>query len=346
MALSLLIISVVYGEIIESGSLSFSGMYRATYDDNILRYSQRDYDRARDGTETLKTPVKTLDDMRNDIRITAVYRFKLFNKRGRMQASVNYAYYIQNNINNAGWLSLTYKQGLAHDWNALINYFYEPYYFLRDYYDVHTNERKHCDFALLKFVGKLYYRPIKLCEFVTYSQFKRYAYNEYFTEYDGDRYELGGEGIIRTGAWRIALSYGFGWFNNFGFNSEDLLPPSDFGEDSETGDGNYEEDNYSLSVYYSFKLSGKRSRIKLRSSLVDRYYTTDRDVSLDPIHHARHDIVVTNAVSVEWRWMKQSNLEIGTTFYNRHSKASSPVVSNVKDYSRMISWLEVIYDFR
>ncbi len=343
--ISVLLSSASYALIFEDGSFSLDGMYRSSYDSNVLRYSERDFKRAENGTEKYISPVKTLDDYRSDFRLTGAYRFDLMGALdSRLQLTVNFAHYLQNPINNAYWLSFIYKQEIVRKWDFLFNYFYEPYYFLRDYYDIHTGDRRHTDFSLEKAKGKLYYRPVKLIEIVGFYEFKRYVYNEYFTEYDGDRQEIGGEGIIRKGPWRIAFSYGFGWFDNVGFN-EDFLYVGDLEEDSENGDGSYEEDVFSLSVYYSTRIFDKRSRVKLNLNFEKRCYTTDRNPQIDPIHHARRDFLYMPKASIEMKLNRSVSIEFGGNYYNRDSEGSLPIVSDIKNYSRFVGWFEIGYEF-
>ncbi len=340
----LLLSNISSGEIFKGGSFSLSGMYKLSYDDNVLRYSKRDYDNARSGEEQTPSPTETLDDFRSDFKLSGTYRFKFLDRSGRIGTSVNFGYYLINSIKNFGWASFYCKQELIKNLNFQVSHFYEPYYFLRDYKDVQTDSREHCDFAMTKTVGKLYYRPVKMFEITPYYEFKRYSYNEYFTEYDGDRISLGAEGIFRHGPWRGTVEYSFSTYDNLGFDTDLLFPSGEVSEDSETGDGDYEEDSYEFSVYYSLKILGLKSRFKIRETLNDRYYITDRLPSEDPIHHARHDFVSTTDVSLELNPSRRIDTEIGITIYNRDSEGSSPIIPEVKNYSRKVIWLEISYD--
>ena len=319
--------------------------YKNTYDSNVLRYSQRDSDRFLDGIEPYTSPIRTLDDLRTDFRLTGLYRYKLLTQyNGRLQVSMNFAHYLQNPIKNAGWTSITLKQDIAKSWSVLLNYFYEPKYYIRDYTDVHTGERHNCEFAMDKTVGKLYFRPVKLAEFTFRFENKRYTYTEYFTEYDGNYISFGGGGIIRTGRWRFSAEYDLGAFVNEGFSSERLLPPGDYGEDSETGEGDYQEDNYTISIQYAFRLAERRSSVKLELNLADRYYTTNRNPAIDPIHHGRRDVYLMNEFSGSISINKKLDLSIGVGYNDRNSRASDPIVSEIKDYRRWNGWVELSYE--
>lgn len=345
--LSMLISSWSQAGIVSRIRPTFTLMCNASYDSNILRYSHHDYNRVLNGDILTAAPVKTLDDVRTDLRFTSTIRYKLLkNLNGRVQASVNYAMYMVNPLNNFGWVSLTWKQQFAKRWNVLFNHFYEPYYYLRDYYDQDTNTRRHTDYAFSKSVAKLYFMPVDLVEFVIAGELGEFANNEYFTEYDGTRTEIRAEGIIRKDPWRIAVSYGLGVLDNTGFDALKQTYYELLDEDTESGEADYEENLYSVSVYYSLKLAGRESRIKFKSALTERYYTTERDPSIDPFHHGRRDIVNTTDLSLEQQLTKQVSFEIGATTINRDSRASAAIVSKVKDYSRAIGWVELSYDFK
>ncbi len=335
-------------EIFGKGKLSITGTIQSTYDDNILRYSDKDYNNAKNGLESQErqSPVETLDDLRTDLKISAAYRVKIFGKRTtRIQSTVNFARYLVNPINSFNWISILYKQNLSGRWNLSANYFYEPYYFLRDYKDVHTGEYHHADFALSKTTGKLYYRPVKLIEFIGLTEYKSYFYNEYFTEYDGTLVGFGGEGIIRRGPWRIALGYEYVEFNNTGFDASVNFTPDQDSQDTETGNGNYEEDRYSFSAIYSMKVISRKGKFKFNISGNRRCYTTDQTPAEDPIHHARLDLLYVLKLAFSLQLSDRVSAELGASHTNRDSEGSNPLITRVKTYSRNLSWVEFSYDF-
>ncbi len=317
-----------------------------TYDNNILRYSSRDYDRAKDGTEYYISPVKTLDDMRSDLKLSASYKIKVFKKaETKLSATGDFAHYAINSINTFGWASFSANQDVSRAWHLYLNYFYEPYYFLRDYNDDHTGERHHADFAMSKSMAKVFYRPTKLIEYAVFGEFKRYAYNEYFTEFDGDRLGVGAEAVLRKGHWRVAMSYAFGTYDNLGFDDLDRIPPEfQDTEDNENGDGSYEEDTYEVSCAYSFRINKSRARARVNVQVDDRYYNTALPLELDAIHHGRNDLIITTTASFYYSLTRDLGVNVGSTYYNRDSEATSTIVANLKNYSRVIGWLEVSYD--
>lgn len=321
--------------------------YRNSYDSNLMRYSQRDIDRFLDRTEPHTSQIKTLDDIRTDIKLSGGYSLFLKPKiETRFITTVNFAHHLQNPVKNFGWLSLTGRQDITRRITASVNYFFEPEYYLRYYRDVHTGQRQKCTFALSQWKGDISYRPIKMFEFGMYGKTKKYAYNEFFTEYDSDLIEAGGEVIFRTGPWRIAGGYALAMNDNIGFNPFDITGSDSSQEDSDEGNGDYEEDNYSLSVRYSFKFMQKNARLLFESTLADRYYTTDRSYTMDPIHSGRRDLVVGYALSGRLYFSRLLNIELGAEYGQRSTRASSELASAVKDYDRWAGWAELSFKIK
>jgi len=333
--------SAVEGALFTEGKPSLTIKYKQSYNSNLLLYSPRDRGRFLNGTEAHPSSIKTLDDLRTDLRAVAGLNYRLFGRhRGRATLQLNFSHFLQNPLKNAGLISLSLKQDLTGKWSMLLYYLFEPHYYLRDYIDVNTRLRQHCEFALDKWIGKVYFQPRRFVEIIGRFEYKRYAYSKYFTEYDGDLNSLGSEVVFRRGTWRVSCSYMLNRFDNLGFSSSDPLPPGDYNEDTETGDSDYQEDQYALSVRRSFKLLGRRSALKFEQSIADRYYSTAQSPDLDPIHHGRRDIVLKTSISGTVALSRKVDIELGVEFKRRDSEASAPIVSEIKDYCRWIGWVQ------
>ena len=331
-------------------NLSLGLTYRSSYDSNILKYSSQDRSRFQGGTERYISPTKTLDDLRNDIWISLGYDFNLWLET-KLDVSGKFSGYLVNSIKNFGWMSLNVQQDLPWSLILSVNYFYEPSYFIRDYSDIHTRERQHCQFGLSQWKGELQHRLSDALDVSIVGRIKRYTYNEYFTEYDSDLIEIGINGIYQIGSFRYDVEYSLAVNDNIGFNSIDRLPPgSTDDEDSEIGQGDYQEDNYTLGVRYNFRLAKKRTYVQLKTTLADRYYSTDRNPSIDPMHHGRRDISTSTELSGSWRMLwtpdRTIYLKAGIEYDSRDTRASDPIASRVKDHHRWTGWMEVTYYLR
>jgi len=331
---------------IGSGVLSAQVSYRGMYDSNLLKYSLNDRDRFLNDIEPHRSNLRTLDDLRSDFKLSTSYSMKAWGRREACLSAVfNFAQHLMNPVKNFGWMSLTATQELSAAWSTSLNYFFDKDYYIREYNDVHTATREPCEFSMDQWTGRINFRPVKRFEFVGLLQNKKYAYNKYFTEYDSDCYQYGGEIIYRTGPWRLALGYSLGDNQNVGYNKYYQHPAViDSVEDSEEGQSDYQQDSYSVSIRYAFRLMGKRSRVLLDASFDDRYYTTRLSAVVDPFHSSRNDRNLTIEMSARSDVNKALSVEVGSGFSSRRSKAPSPVVSRVKDFDRIICWLELGYD--
>ncbi len=332
---------------LKGGKLSVKLTYRSMYDNNVLRYSVRDRDQFLDNCEPRRSNIRTLDDIRSDFKLSASYAFDSpAERRTRLSATGNFAHHLMNPIKNFGWISLTANRELSGTMSTSLNYFFDINYYIRDYRDVHTGERRHCEFSMDQWTFKVFHRPVKAIEFVAKCRVKKYAYNEYFTEYDSDYIEAGGEIIYRKGVWRLSGGYSFADNENIGFQEIYKSSGNLDIEDSEEGQGDYQQDIYKASVRYAFHVAQRRSRILLEASLKDRYYSTDLDIVDDPMHSGRRDMLLLLELSEKFSINKRIEVEIGSAFSNRRSRSPNPTVSQVKDYDRAYGWIEFGYQLR
>ena len=327
------------------GELSVTLTYRSTYSSNLLNYSVRDRDRFLDGTEPHTSPIRSLDDIRSDYKISASYAASFFPDRMTKLTTIgNFAQHIMDPIKNFGWLSLTVSQEFTKSLSGSFNYFYDINYYIRDYKDVHTTQRHPCEFDMDQWTGKIGYRPVKLLEFVGIGRFKKYAYNKYFTEYDSDYIEGGGEVIYRNHPWRLSTGYSLADNDNIGFIGLDTQISGEDLEDSEEGNGDSQQDSYWITVRYAFRMMGKKARLFIKTELRDRYYTTDRDLDNDPIHRSRRYVVLEMDISGRIYINNYMTVTVGSKYGNRRSNSMNPVVARVKNYDRTMGYIELSYE--
>lgn len=327
-----------------SDLLSVTVTYKSSYDSNVLTYSDSDRARFENGTELYVSPVRTLDDLRNDFKLSLSSKFQLFPKLyTRLYLTTNFAGYLNNSIKNFGWTSLTARQDLSNQLRLSANYFYEPRYFIRDYSDVHSGTRQHCDFAQSQWKGELRYRPTDTWEFTAIGRFKLYAYNEYFTEYDSDFRQFGLESVYRVGDVRLTGAYHMAINDNVGFD-EATQALAELNEDNESGQGDYEQDQYEFSINYRFKFAGRTANIFVSEVFEERYYSTNLSPVSDPIHHGRRDRTFSTDIGLNYSFNKLVGLEIGFQQKNRRSRASDDVVEKVKNYDRWLGYFEISYE--
>ncbi len=347
--LSLILIGVSSVQAIETriGDATVQFTWGALYDSNILRYSESDRTNFKNETETYKSPIRSLDDLRTDYKISAELRNKFWKKRTTaLRVTADFAHHAMNPIKNLGWVSLSARQDLSKELISSIGYFYEPRFFIRDYTDSHTGLRQHCDFALQQFKGDLIFRPVFLYEIAGQFKLKSYRYNEIFTEYDGNSWALGLNSVYRLGDWRLSAGYTFERLENTGFSSSDLIPDNSGLTDSEFGQGDYDEDIFNASARYSFIGFRREMNVQYNFETSNRAFTTSRDMLIDAMHSGREDLIIEHSLAYNITFTKQVGVELGVGNFTRDSEASDPKVSDLKDYSRMTTWVEITYELK
>ncbi|MCF7809866.1 hypothetical protein K9N50_02635 [bacterium] len=331
---------------LSNGELSLGLTLRSYYDSNVLNYSQRDRDRFLNDQEPYDSPITALDDLRSDFKVSIAYDKEYLSKRStKITLTGDFAAFAVNPIKNFGWFSASVTQELSEQLKAYFNYFYDIDYYIRDYKDINSGNREHCNFSMDQWRGNLQYRPLKAFEFVVEGRFKKYAYNKYFTEYDSNYLEIGGEIIYRYRSWKFTIGYSLAENDNIGFNSLSSNSGED-DEDDEAGDGDYQQDTYSISLRYGFKTMDRRARFLLESSIIDRFYLTERSIQIDPMHSGRHDFMLNTDLSFMISFTKTVSFEIGTGYRNRRAESPALIVSKVKDYDSYMGWIEISYDLK
>jgi hypothetical protein len=339
--------SVVGAFPVTKGKMSIFLGWGVTYDDNLMKYSERDRDWFKRGIEFSPSPIRSLNDVRNDFRATAEYAVKSQTKRTTtLRGIVNFAQHWMDPIKNFGWTSLGVKHELTKQWTVGLSYMFEPHFFIRDFKDIHTGSFQNCSFALDQTTLDIAYHPVWLWEVSATGRIKNYAYNKYFTEYNGQDVESELTGIIRTGDWRFSLGYGFGRFDNTGYSANNLLQSGSSIIDSEEGQGDYDEDSYNASARYNFLTFGKKSSADLLIDIGDRHYTTKHNSTVDPMHSYRQDTNITLEVSGRMNVTPELEVEVGVGHYKRGVEANVPLVAEIKNFNRNTGWVKLNYQLR
>lgn len=329
------------------GSVSVQATWGALYDSNLLKYASGDRDRYLNETESHRSPIRALDDLRTDYKLSAELRNKFFNKRTTsLRLTTNFAHHAMNPIKNLGWLSFTVRQDITKELTGSFNYFFEPRFYIRDYIDSHTGIHRHCEFGLNQAKADITYRIKGISDVTGSVKYKDYNYNEYFTEYDGNTLGLGFGVVVRPGKWRISAGYSFEQFENTGFSSSDLVPENSGLTDSEFGQGDFDEDLFTGTVRYSFIALRHESSLQYGIERNKRAFTTKRDHLIDAMHSGREDLLVEQTISLSSTLTRQLGFELGLSSQTRDSEATDIKVSPLKDFKRSTIWIEFTYELK
>ncbi|MCX6641619.1 MAG: hypothetical protein NTW14_14235 [bacterium] len=309
-------------------------VWTSGFDDNILNYSDRDLTRFKNNQEVSRSAINTTDDWVNTFGIQAYRDFKLgrrFSFRPYYSGKLNL--YSVNSIKN--YSSHLFSARFAYRTRVYLTleYFYLADYYLRIYRDRDWTEYHNCDFNLYQPAVKLRYRKLPWVVDLEYAREMIY-YNSYFTEYDSraNLYGLKGTWEFPTGA-SVAIGYQFKHSDNIGYEPPQIEQTGNPNEETEAGDGSYEENRYLLEVFYPLPIDSDwnwHSGIKFQHR--QRFYQSSLTLAQDAIHAGREDRrdIVKALVSVSPT--TQLDLELSITFDVRRTTSQNSSVSAAKDF--------------
>jgi hypothetical protein len=264
---------------------TFKIAYTSTYDDNVLKYSQRDLDRFENGSEIYPSEITTTDDWINTFRFRLYKDFKLSRRlRFRPYYSFRISLNAINEVRNVQSHFFLARLSYRYRYYFYLQYSYMPGYYLRIYKDRDLNEYHGCDFDFYEPSIKLRWRfkPFELegkmgKEFV--------YYNKYFTEYDSeaDFWRLEGQYEFPFDL-DISAGYEFKISDNVGFQQESIQTGADPFEDTEYGDSSYEENFFSFEATYRLPFENDWNwTIGLEYQRRMRYYQSELPIADDPL---------------------------------------------------------------
>ena len=317
------------------------------YDDNILRYSERDLDRFTNNMEISPSKISSIDDWKNDLRLKFYFDGpKLLRKPIKFRYYFKYSSYLRNPLKNYLNHSLYASQEIAKIVDIELMYFNMPGYYLREYKDKDLNEYHSCDFNDEQIRFAVSVKPIRQAEAGLQYEYETLYYNKYFTEYDSESGFLNfflsykfGKNLTAGG------SYGFMQSDNVGYTLQvaSLVNPG-VEEDSEYGDSSYDEDFYEISFKYRLRSASKKSTdFSLQYKLRNRFYTTDNSLVNDPFHAGREDN--RHRITFDINRELTKSIDAGIIFVRewRNVKSLNPTVIDIKEFTQSAFALTMTY---
>lgn len=265
----------------------------SNYDDNILRYSDRDLDNFKNRTEINPSKLTTFDDWKNDFRLKFYLDGpRFFGNELKIRYFGKFSHFFNNPFNNYSSHTFILDQKISDKFSVDLKYFILADYYLREYRDRDLNEYQSCTFDNHQARLGIDYRLTKNMSFTLQGQFDQIYYNQYFTEYDSENLSYFAIFNQRIGRdLRFSLSAGFTAADNIGYVPATVTvydPLND--DDTEYGEGSCEEETYQAEIRWRMrKLLGKDSWFSLEYKLRHRIYTTDNLLADDPFHAGRMD---------------------------------------------------------
>ena len=315
------------------------------YDDNILKYSDRDLGRFETNTELFPSEITTSDDWVNSFGVRIYRDFNLGRQlKLRPYYSGKITLYAVNQIKN--YQSHNFLARLSYGNRAYLSlkYFYLPSFYLRQYKDRDWDEYRGAQFDLFRPAYSLRLR-VSGVDLETELGWEIAYYNEYFTEYDAEawfwKFSVSRRFVERLEA---SFEYTFTASDNIGFDQSTIVPPQDPLTDTEYGDATYEEDEYALSLSYLLPLETRWDwRIAFGYRRANRYYQSQLPLAQDGFHTGREDHRNTFSPSLTISPLSTLDLEFTFSYDQRRSDSPNDSVPKIKNYDERSFEIGIVY---
>ncbi len=329
-----------------------------TYDDNILKYSEKYLDRFMEGLEPGRFQwIDTYDDLIINPSIEGIYTFNIFKKvKTKINASISPKFYVVNEHKNWYNWGIGIQQYITKKASVKILYSYIPNFYVRHFRDEQWTD-------VIGYNDPDAFTPYEFSKdnFGIYAQntfFKRtrvrlslyharYYHNKSYTEYDSKDWYYGinlYQGIGKKV--RISAGYQFVTSDAKGYDASVETPETTNGPDA-----TFEEDRFTFGVlWYLPKVKKRSHNLDVDFAMLYRYYSSSYSPLVDPLHVGRVDhnyrVFVTYNITI----MEPLKLSL---FYNwlmrdteTTAKINATYVSNEKDYRQDQIGLKLVYSFK
>jgi len=326
-----------------------------TYDDNILKYSEKYLNRFMNHEDEGRFHIETYDDFIVSPSISLSRSFKFFGKKSTiLNADFKPSFYTLNDINNWSVLNFGVRQNFAGKASFKLFYSYIPHYYIRHFRDD--------DWVVVHGYTPIAFQPyvfskdtygfwiqntfFKNSRVMFTFNFQKYFHNEHYTEYDSDNtlYRIKLYQPLHKKL-RLELMYQFVHSDAKGYDGE--------GESkflSDDADATYDEDGLSVGLVWTLpKIKKYTHNIQGECVVYRRCYTTEEYVEIDPLHAGRVDENFRFYFTYNIRLSKALSLAAFYKWYYRESGSGSEIndwfISDEKDYRQNQAGLEISYGF-
>lgn len=330
--------------------------FTTTYDDNILKYSDKYLTRFLNQQDEGRFHIETYDDviLQPSVGLSASYR--VFGKmRSEFNADFSRRFYVVNDIKNWNFFALGYRQYLTKKASFKLTYSYIPEFYIRHFRD--EDWVKVYGFTPETFVpmsfSKDFYgfwiqntfgRNTVVRGSASYSQ---YFYDKNYTEYDSKDQSFGikvNQPLNKN--IRLELGYELTLSDAKGYDM-----PGETKETSTNSDASFVDDTYTARISAKLpKVFKMDNSISIEGEFAKRYFTSKHYLEVDPTHAGRVDDVYVFSVNYDLAINKSFGCSAFYNFFMRDSNTTAPenqeYVSAEKDYKQNQVGISVNYNIK
>lgn len=342
----------------------------STYDDNILKYSEKYLERFMANQDFGRFHIETSDDIILKPSLKLAYTFKVFKKqKTKINFDYSYSAYVVNDVKNWTGYSIGLLQNFAKRASFKISYNYIPEFYVRhfrdqdmvDYYSDLTGfgyvPETFVPFSFSKdnygfWIQKTMLKNTRVRLALDYA---KYFHNQHYTEYDCDNLVYGIQ-ITQplNKVLKVEAGFEFETSDAKGYDNTDkdgFYAPDETMETSDDADATNQGETYFLGCSWQIpELAKHKHSFDAKIGYERRKYTTEDGPLEDPEHAGRLDQNLNLAFTYDFTINKYFSATAFYKFFGRDSSTSSELnstyVSNEKDYKQNQIGLAVSYSLK
>ncbi|MCF8367958.1 MAG: hypothetical protein K9G76_02875 [Bacteroidales bacterium] len=328
----------------------------ASYDDNILKYSDKYLDRFLNGEDEGRFHIDTYDDMifLTALQLTSTHKFFGKNKTV-FDVDAAQRTYLVNNVKNWNNFSVGIRQYMPNRISFKFSYSYIPEFYVRHFRDeVWVDEYGYVPISFQPYafskddydfwIQKYFFKGTRLKFSISHAL---YFHNEHYTEYDSkDMYY--GMYIYQQVLKNLRLEFNYMYVTS---DAKGYDAAYETLENTNGPNATFEEDRITAGLFWKLpKLQKKKQDFSAKIAFLNRYYQSPHPVEIDELHAGRVDKNIRMYFNYQITLNKSMKLEAFYNWYFRDTETTSDInrefVSDEKDYLQNTVGIEFTYDFK
>lgn len=332
-----------------------------TYDNNILKYSEKYLDRFMNREDEGRFHIETYDDIIVKPSLSLSGTYKLFKKKNtKVSLYGNYNAYMVNPVKDWSMYIFGVQQYFAKKASFRISYTYIPEFYVRHFRDEDRVDyfkeiygsgyipEAFVPFSFSKdnygiWVQNTFFKDTRIRLNFDYAL---YYHNKHYTEYDAENFYYGFN-IYQGIGKKLDVNFGYQYMTSDAIGYDE---PFETGETSDDADADHEGDSFWGGVSWRMpNIKKYRQYLGADFKYIKKYYTTDAYIEIDPEHAGRVDNMFELAFEYRLRINKSLNISAYYKRYGRDSLTSSDInseyVSDEKDFKQYRVGMKLSYGF-
>jgi hypothetical protein len=337
-------------------SLEVSVKLGLTYDDNILKYSDKYLERFDKREDEGRFHIETYDDaiMLTSLKLAKNYR--IFGKiKSRFEGEISRRSYLVNDIKSWNYFTLGYRQYFNKKLSFKLFYSYIPEFYVRHFrdeqwIDVYGYEAiSFQPYAFSKdsygfWVQNTFLKNTRIRLSINYYQ---YYHNKHYTEYDSKNMGYGFN-IYQPIHKKVKLEFAYQYITS---DAKGYDAAYETEATSDGPDADYVEDRLTFGLNWRLPNIKKRLHyLIIKCAIQNRYYSSIHPLEIDQLHAGREDNNLRLYFNYKIKLNKKMQIKAFYNWYVRDTETTAipnkTYVSDEKDYNQNMVGLEFLYNFK